>query len=215
MPRPYPMGGERQLIPAVTDRVVPSAPQGLPLDVGVVVVNVATCHAIARAVVHGKPLTHRIVTVTGGGIARPANVLAPVGTSLQELIDHCGGVTEAAHKVVAGGPMMGPALPNLDVAMVKGTGGITVMTREETPELHEGPCIRCGRCVDNCPLFLSPTKIAHAVKAREFEVGADFDMMACCECGCCAYVCPAQIPLTQYIRTGKLQWRNIAAAKKN
>jgi len=210
----YPMGGERQLIPAVLDRAVPSAPKGLPLDVGVVVVNVATAHSIARAVVRGKPLTHRVVSVTGGGVSQPANLLVPVGTRFSELIEECGGTRETACKVVAGGPMMGPTIPHLDVPVVKGTGGITVMTETETAHWQESPCIRCGRCVDNCPLHLSPTKIAHAIKHRDYDAANQYDMNACCECGCCAYICPAQIPLAQYIRAGKNQWRQIVAQKK-
>lgn len=210
----YPMGGERQLIPAVLGRVVPSAPKGLPLDVGVVVVNVATAHSIARAVVRGLPLTHRVVTVTGGGINSPANWLVPLGTMLSELIQASGGATEGAVKVLAGGPMMGPTVPNLNVPIVKGTGGFTVMREDETVRRRESACIRCGRCIDNCPLYLSPTKIAHAVKYRDYEMANRYDMNACCECGCCAFICPAEIPLAQYIRAGKNQWRVIQSQQK-
>ncbi len=211
----YPMGGERQLIPAVLGRTVPSAPKGLPLDVGVVVVNVATAHTIARAVVRGATFTHRVVSIAGKGVARPGNWLVPLGVMLGDLInDACGGVTDEAVKVLAGGPMMGPAVPHLNVPIVKGTGGFTVMRDDETAHRVEGPCIRCGRCIDNCPLFLSPTKIAHAVKHRDLEFANQYDMNGCCECGCCAYVCPAQIPLTQYIRSGKSQWRIIQAQQK-
>ena len=211
----YPMGGERQLIPAVLGRAVPSAPKGLPLDVGVVVVNVATAHSIARAVVKGLPLTHRVVSVTGGGVTEPGNWLVPVGTSFAELIGACcsGTRTEAA-KVLAGGPMMGPTVSNLNVPIVKGVGGITVMTEAETSRQEESACIRCSRCIDNCPLYLSPTKIAHAVKNRDFEYANSYDMTACCECGCCSYVCPAHMPLAQYIRAGKAQWRVIQAQKQ-
>ncbi len=203
----YPMGGERQLVPAVLDRIVPSAPKGLPLDVGVVMINVATAHSIARAVVRNQPLTHRVVTVTGRGVSRPGNWLVPIGTMFAELIEACGGVTDNALKVIAGGPMMGPAVPSLNVPVVKGTGGITVMIEKETTAWAETPCIRCGRCVDNCPLHLSPTKIAHAIKFRDYELANRYDMLACCECGCCAYVCPANIPLAQYIRAGKRRWQ--------
>ena len=211
----YPMGGERQLIPAVLGRTVPSAPKGLPLDVGVVVVNVATAHSIARAVARKQPLTHRVVCVTGHGVSRPGNWLVPIGTSFEDLVEACGGPTESAVKVLGGGPMMGAAIPHLKVPIVKGTGGITLMADDETLHRHEGPCIRCGRCIDNCPLFLSPTKIAHAVKHREYELANDYDMNACCECGCCAYVCPAEIPLAQYIRSGKVRWRVIQSRKQN
>ena len=209
----YPMGGERQLVPAVLGRAVPSAPEGLPLDVGVVLVNVATAHSIARAVVRGQPLTHRVVTVTGRGVSRPGNWLVPVGTMFSELIEHCGGVTTQALKVIAGGPMMGPTVPNLMVPVVKGTGGITVMIEEETARWQETPCIRCSCCVDNCPLHLSPTKIARAIKFRDYGAANRYDMMACCECGCCSYVCPAHIPLAQYIRAGKNQWRIVGSKK--
>jgi len=208
----YPMGGERQLVPAVLGRAIPSAPKGLPLDVGVVIVNCATAHSIARAVVKNAPLTHRVVTLTGRGVTQPGNWLVPLGTRFSELLERAGeGVTTEAVKVLAGGPMMGPTVPNLDVPVVKGTGGITVMTESETTRRQETPCIRCSRCVDNCPLHLSPTLIAHAVKFRDWERAAKFDVNACCECGCCSYVCPAHIPLTQYIRTGKNQLRLMAA----
>lgn len=211
----YPMGGERQLIPAVLGRCVPSAPKGLPLDVGVVVVNVSTAHGIARAVVKDQPFTHRVVTVTGLGVQKPGNFLVPLGTSLRELVEQCaGGVTAEAVKVLGGGPMMGPTIPNLEVPLTKGVGGITVMIDQETAHWKESACIRCGRCIDNCPLYLSPTKIAHAIKHREYEMANSFDMQACCECGCCSFVCPAQIPLAQYIRAGKNQWRLMEIQRK-
>jgi len=209
----YPMGGERQRIPAVLGRTVPSAPKGLPLDVGVIMVNVATAHSIARAVVRGIPLTHRVVTVTGAGVDRPGNWLVPFGTRFGDLLNNTAGLRAEALKVIAGGPMMGPTVPSLDVTVVKGTSGITVMTETETAHWPDSPCIRCSRCVDNCPLHLSPTKIAHAVKFRDYNLAQAYDMNACCECGCCSYVCPAQIPLAQYIRAGKNQARIMAAQK--
>ncbi|UCG33790.1 MAG: SLBB domain-containing protein, partial [Phycisphaerales bacterium] len=148
-------------------------------------------------------------------VSRPGNWLVPVGTMFGELIEEaCQGVTDEALKVVAGGPMMGPTVPHLNVPVIKGTGGITVMTERETARWKETPCIRCSRCVDFCPLHLSPTKIAHAVKHRDYDGADHYDMNACCECGCCSYVCPAHIPLAQYIRAGKLQARIIAAQKK-
>ncbi len=211
----YPMGGERQLIPAVLGRAVPSAPAGLPLDVGVVVVNVSTAHGIARAVVKDQPFTHRVVTVTGLGVQKPGNFLTPIGTKFSDLIENAaGGVTAEAVKVLAGGPMMGPTVPNLGVPVIKGVGGITVMIDTETAHWQEGACIRCGRCIDNCPLYLSPTKIAHSIKHRDYDLANEFDMLACCECGCCSFMCPAQIPLAQYIRAGKNQWRIIQAQRK-
>jgi electron transport complex protein RnfC len=214
----YPMGGERQLIPAVLGRVVPSAPSGLPLDVGVVVINVATAHAIARAVARGKPLTHRVVTVTGEGVNRPGNWLVPIGTILADLIESaCGGLKGTDVRLLAGGPMMGPALPHWEIPIVKGTGGITALPSRAVPA--ETPCIRCGRCLGHCPLRLSPSKIAQAVRQRDYDLAASLDANACCECGCCAFVCPAHIPLPQYIRAGKLQLRSrpapVQAAKES
>ncbi len=209
----YPMGGERQLIPAVLGRTVPSAPKGLPLDVGVVVINVATAHSIARAVVRDLPFTHRVVSVTGRGAQRPGNFLVPLGTLFGDLLEQCG-VADDAAKVIAGGPMMGPTVPHLEVSVVKGVNGILIMSDEEVAHGSESPCIRCGRCIDNCPLYLSPTKLAHAVKHRDLETAERYDLMACCECGCCSFVCPANIPLPQYIRSGKNLARVQAAQKR-
>jgi electron transport complex protein RnfC len=199
----YPQGAERQLSVAMVDREVPTG--GLPLDVGVVVQNVGTVAAIARAVVRGRPLTHRIVEVTGRGIRRPANLLVPIGTSYQDLIDHCGGLTEEADRVVSGGPMMGFTLGDLSVPITKGTSGVTVLTRAEVHRTIETACVRCGRCVDACPLHLVPTRIALAARAGNIDVAARYYVTACVECGCCAYVCPAGLPLVQLIRLGKIQ----------
>jgi electron transport complex protein RnfC len=194
---------------------VPPAPKGLPLDVGCAVVNVATAHSIAHAVVHGRPLTHRVVSVTGKGVEKPGNYLTPVGTPIRQLIEQAaGGIKTDAFKLLAGGPMMGMALPTLDMPVVKGCGGLTVMLEPETAHWRESPCIRCGRCIDHCPLYLSPRYAALAIKHRDYELASKYDLMSCCECGCCAYVCPAGIPLTQYMKAGKQQLRVIAAQKK-
>lgn len=197
----YPMGGERQVIPAVLGREVPTG--GLPLDVGVVVINVGTAAAIARAVVRGKPLTHRVVTVTGAGVRAPKNLLAPIGMRFEDLIRYCGGLTPDAARVVAGGPMMGFAVADLSTPVTKGTSGITVLTRADIRRADETPCVRCGRCVDVCPLHLVPTKAALAAKTRDWDLARAYHLQACCECGCCAYVCPAGIPLVQHMRMGK------------
>jgi len=199
----YPQGGERQLVPAVLGVEVPTG--GLPLDVGVVVVNVATAAAIARAVLRGKPLTHRVVTVSGSGIAGPKNLLVPIGIRYGDLIAFCGGLTDDAARVIAGGPMMGFALGDLDTPVTKGTSGLTVLTGREVRRADETSCIRCGRCADVCPLNLVPTKIALSARHQDWELARRYYITACCECGCCAYVCPAGIPLTQLIRMGKAQ----------
>lgn len=197
----YPMGGERQLIPAALGREVPTG--GLPLDVGVVVINVGTAAAIARAVLRGKPLTHRVVSVTGAGIAEPKNLLVGIGTPYSELIDFCGGLTPDAVRVVSGGPMMGFAVGDLSVPVTKGTSGIVVLRARDVRRTEETQCVRCGRCVDVCPLHLVPTKMALAARREDWDLAKRYYIAACCECGCCAYVCPAGIPLVQLIRTGK------------
>ena len=199
----YPMGGERQVIPAVLKREVPT--RGLPLDVGVVVVNVGTCAAVSRAVVRGGALTHRVVTVTGAGIARPKNLLVPIGASYADLIEFCGGLTDAAARVVAGGPMMGFALGDLDVPVTKGTSGLLALTNEDVRRAEETACVRCGRCADVCPLNLVPSKIALACRHKDWDQAKRYHLMACCECGCCGYICPASIPLVQLMRMGKAQ----------
>ena len=201
VPTKYPQGGERQAIYAITGRAVPTG--GLPLDVGVMVVNVATAAAIARAAVRGKALTHRIVTVTGAGVVRPANVLAPIGASYRELIDFCGGLRPEAARVIAGGPMMGFALGDLDTPVTKGTSGITALTARDVAKAEETNCLRCGKCVDACPLNLVPSKLAVAARGSDWDLARKYHMPACIECGCCAFTCPAAIPLVQLIRMGK------------
>ena len=197
----YPQGSERQLVPMLTGNNVPA--NGLPLDVGVVVVNVATAAAIARAVLRGKPMTHRIVTVTGRGVETPKNLLAPIGISYGELIEAAGGLSSDAARILAGGPMMGFTLGDLDTPVTKGTSGITALTRDDLQQIEETSCIRCGLCVDACPLNLVPTRIALAARKGAWSLAERYHIHACMECGCCAYQCPAQIPLVQLIRMGK------------
>lgn len=197
----YPQGGEKQTIAAALGRTVPGG--ALPLDVGVVVVNVATAAAIARAVVREKPLTHRVVSVTGSGIASPKNILAPVGASYRDLIDFCGGLTESTARVIAGGPMMGFAIGELDTPITKGTSGVVCLTADDVKPLAETHCVRCGRCVDVCPMNLVPTRLALASRNGDWDLAKQYHAFSCIECGCCAYTCPAGIPLVQLIRMGK------------
>jgi electron transport complex protein RnfC len=138
-------------------------------------------------------------------VVRPTNVLAPIGASLGELIDFAGGLTGDTERVVAGGPMMGFAVGSLDTPVTKGTSGVLALTAGELGEARETSCVRCGRCVDVCPLHLVPTKMALAARHKDWELARRYQITACCECGCCAYTCPAAIPLTQLIRMGKAQ----------
>jgi electron transport complex protein RnfC len=203
VPTKYPQGAEKQLVMAALGRTVPGG--GLPLDIGVLVINVGTAAAVARAVVRGKPLTHRIVTVSGDGIASPKNLLVPIGVAYRDVLEAAGGLTADAARVIAGGPMMGFTLGEFGVPVTKGTSGITVLTHDNLRQAAETACVRCGRCVDVCPMDLVPTRIALAARYRLWDQVRRFHAGACMECGCCAYECPAQIPLVQLIRLGKTE----------
>ncbi|MDO4583893.1 MAG: electron transport complex subunit RsxC [Planctomycetia bacterium] len=207
MPTKYPQGGEKQLILAALGRKVPLG--GLPMDVGAAVVNVGTCVSIAMAVLHDLPLTHRVVTVTGGGVERPGNFFVPIGTSIQTLIEHCGGLKESARRVIAGGPMMGFALGSLDIPVTKGTSGITVLTEEELRTPTTTHCIRCGHCVNVCPMNLVPTRLAMTSRAKQWSLFEKYHPMACVECGCCSFTCPAGVPIVQLIRIGKVELQRL------
>ena len=202
----YPQGSERQLIESILGRNVPTG--GIPPMIGVVVLNVATCAAIAEVVVLGNTLTHRVVTVTGQAIARPGNFYVPIGTSIGELIEFCGGATEKSAKVIVGGPMMGLAISDLSTPVTKTTGAITILTERQIGRAkltrQETACIRCGRCIEVCPERLNPTRIAHAVKYNDLDLAQSYYIVACMECGSCSFVCPANIELTGYIKTGKV-----------
>ncbi len=197
----YPQGSEKHLIKAVINREVPLG--GLPSDVGVAMTNVATITSVARAVMRSIPLTHRVVSITGGGIVQPKNLLVPIGIPMGALIDFCGGLRKTAARMVAGGPMMGFAFTNLNTPVTKGTSGITVLTHAEIRRVERTVCIRCGRCVDVCPMNLVPTKLAMASRLKEINLARTYNIMACFECGSCAHICPAGLPLVQLIRTGK------------
>ncbi len=197
----YPQGGEKQLIEATTGRVVPIGK--LPFDVGVLVINVATLFAIYEAVVKDKPLIERLVTVVGDGVKDSMNVWVPFGTRIQDIIDFAGGTTCEEVLVVAGGPMMGSALPSLEQTTVKGTNCILVLNRDNYKEPKEYPCINCARCVDVCPMRLMPTSIVRASKSNNQKKMTILEVNSCIECGCCSYVCPSRIKLVSWIRVGK------------
>uniref|UniRef100_UPI0032166581 electron transport complex subunit RsxC n=1 Tax=Clostridium sp. TaxID=1506 RepID=UPI0032166581 len=206
----YPQGAEKQLIYSVTKREVPTGK--LPADAGCIVQNVATIFAIREAVILGKPLTERIVTVTGGAIKTPKNLRVKFGTSLKELIDHCDGFNEQPIKVLSGGPMMGTALFTLDIPAIKGTSGILCLTKAEAVPTVESNCIRCGKCVNACPMFLLPNKLNAQVVRGDYESFEKFGGLNCIECGACSYSCPAKRNLTQTCKEGKK--RVIANRKK-
>lgn len=197
----YPQGAEKMLIKAVTGKEVP--PGKLPMDVGAVIQNIGTAIAIHDAVVKGEVLTVAALTVSGKGIKIPKNLLVPVGTPIQNVIDFCGGVTEDSVKIVVGGPMMGVAQFDLHAPVMKATSGILVLTKDEVAENPETPCLRCGQCVGACPLNLMPTKLARYSQLQKYEEAEGADVTVCMECGTCAYTCPANIPLVQWIRLGK------------
>ena len=202
----YPQGGEKQLIKSIIDKDVPVG--GIPPMIGVAVLNVATCAAIAEAVVLDRPLTYRLVTVTGKGIANRGNYYVPVGTTVQDMIEFCGGMTSNAAKVIMGGPMMGFAIADFSTPLTKTSGSLIFLTKEDITSAkykrRQTPCIRCGRCLDVCPANINATKIAHAVKHEMLDVAQRYHMASCIECGCCSFICPANIELTGYIKTGKI-----------
>ncbi len=207
----YPQGGEKQLIWALTHREVPSG--GLPADAGCVVLNVGTLHAIYEAVALGKPLIERVVTVTGGGVRNPANLLVRIGTSFRDCIDFCGGRTEDAEKILSGGPMMGVAQYDDAVPVIAGTSGIVVLSGQEAHVPPASPCIRCGRCYKVCPIRLLPYQISDAVDVGDTARAAQLHTMDCVECGACTYICPARRQLLQNIRIGKNRIRGLATKK--
>lgn len=197
----YPQGAEKVLIKAATGREVP--PGKLPADVGCVVMNVTSVAVLSRYLKTGMPLTEKRLTVDGGAIAEPKNVIVPIGTAVSDVIDFCGGFREEPGKVLFGGPMMGIALDDLCVPVVKNNNGITALTREEAAPRPVTACIRCGRCMAACPMRLSPLMLERAVARGDKEALARYDVMSCMECGCCAFTCPASRPLVQAMRLGK------------
>lgn len=211
LPTKYPQGSEKQLIYALTRCQVPSG--RLPMDVGTIVDNVGTAAAIARAVRTGEPLFQRVVTVTGGAVTEPKNLMVRIGTSLQDVVDFCGGLKEEPAKVICGGPMMGTAQHSLDIPITKGTTGILLFTQDEAVIPEPSNCIRCGRCVSVCPTRLMPLNISAQSMKGNYEEAEKLHAMDCIECGSCTFICPAKRPLMQYIRIAKKEI--ISARKKN
>jgi electron transport complex protein RnfC len=201
----YPQGAEKMLIKALLGREVPSGK--LPLHVGVVVQNVASAATIAEVFETGLPLVERIVTVTGRGVRRPANVIVPVGTKIRDVVAACGGFTDDAREIVFGGPMMGAAQANLDTPVVKGTSGVVVLAESEVKSRRSYPCVRCGHCLDACPVFLNPQRLGQLALNGRYADMETAHLADCMLCGCCSYTCPSNIPLAQLFALAKAALR--------
>lgn len=208
----YPQGGEKQLIAAVTGRQVP-APPALPIDVGAVVCNASTAIAVYEAVQKNKPLIERVVTVTGAAVPNPKNLLTRFGTPVEALIAKCGGLAEGDVKVINGGPMMGRALSNIAMPVMKGCSGITIMVGSATVRGVESACIKCAKCVEACPMGLEPYLLSKQARKKAWDAMEANDITSCIECGCCQFTCPANIPLLDYVRLGKQTVMGIIRAR--
>ena len=213
IPTKYPSGGEKQLIQIITGREVPSG--AIPAKLGIVVHNVGTAFAIHQAVTQGKPLIERVVTVTGKNVGKPGNYWLPIGTPVEHVLSATEFMPEPEQKVIIGGPMMGHALANIQVPILKGTNCILVPSSQEigtTPE--EKACIRCGECANACPALLLPQQLFWHAKAEEYDKAASYNLKDCIECGCCSYVCPSDIPLVEYYRIAKSALKQAADEKQ-
>lgn len=205
----YPQGAEKQLIKAILNREIPSGK--LPFDVGVIVDNVGTVIAIYEALHDNKPLIERVITVTGSGVKDPQNLQVRIGTLFSDIINECGGLRGEVAKIIMGGPMMGIAQYLLDMPVVKGTSGLVALIDKESLQIKTGPCIRCAKCVEACPMGLSPYLYGLYGGHEDYESMEKYHLTDCMECGVCAYGCPAKIPLVHYAKWGKME---IAKARR-
>jgi len=198
----YPQGAEKQLIKATLDREVPA--RGLPMKVGALVQNVGTALAVAEAVLEGKPLIERVVTVSGPGVKRPCNLRVPLGTGLSHLLEQAGGLNAFAERLVLGGPMTGWAQADLGASVVKGTGGLLALDRAMAASRDEFlDCVRCQRCAQVCPMYLYPNFLATAAELKQWPVADREGALDCIECGACAFGCPSRRPMVRFIREAK------------
>ncbi len=212
LPTKYPQGAEKMLIKMLVGKEIPSG--GLPMDVGVVVQNVGTVIAICDAITKGIPLIERVTTITGGSINEPKNLLLRIGTTFEDAISYCGGFKEDPEKIIMGGPMMGFAQYTLNVPIIKGTSGILALSKKDVNSGKESPCIKCGKCVEVCPMGLVPSMLSILGERNLYgEAKEDYDLFDCVECGSCVYVCPAKRKIVQYIRYSKAQNAALAKAK--
>lgn len=207
----YPQGAEKMLVESVLGVEVPTGK--LPMHVGALVQNVASAATIAEVFETGLPLVERVVTVTGRGIRKPGNFVIPVGTRLRDVIVHCGGLTDDAREIVFGGPMMGVAQANLDVPLTKGTTGVVVLADSEVMHAESHACIKCGKCLDACPVYLNPSLLGRLAKRDRWEDMERERLSDCMLCGCCSFVCPSSIPLSQMFGAARTMLRREKAAK--
>jgi electron transport complex protein RnfC len=207
LPSLYPIGSAKQMIEAVTGRQIPQNRRST--EMGVLVQNVGTCIAIFHAIRFGKPVTHRVITVSGRAIEQPGNLLVPIGMPIKEIISQCGGLKHQPARIVLGGPMMGRAVDDLNTPINKGTSGLLLLSADELPQTRPSACLRCGRCLDACPMSLAPQAMFAELKNDGFNKARQQGLNACLLCGSCAYVCPAALPLTQFFDWGQQQLRLI------
>ena len=208
----YPQGGEKQLVDAVIRRQVP-APPAIPVNVGAIVQNVGTAFAVYEAVMKRKPLFERYTTVTGKQLKNPGNFLVRMGTPMKDLIEICGGMPEGDNKLLAGGPMMGKALTTDEVPVCKGTNSVTIISGDEARRKPADPCIRCGKCVNVCPMGLEPYLLATCSAKKMWEKVEAEDITSCIECGSCQFTCPSHRPILDNIRFGKQTVMGIIRAR--
>jgi electron transport complex protein RnfC len=202
----YPQGSEKQLIDAILRRQIPAGQ--LPIAVGAIVQNIGSAYAVYEAVQKNKPLIERVVTITGRDLKNPGNLLVRIGTPIRHLIEYAGGLPDDTGKIVSGGPMMGRALAEIDLPVVKGTSGILAIPSSESERKEMGNCIRCAKCTSICCMGLNPSLLMNGVDFKDWELVEKNDIMNCLECGSCSFACPANRPLLDYIRKGKNRIRS-------
>ncbi|MDE7221012.1 MAG: electron transport complex subunit RsxC, partial [Oscillospiraceae bacterium] len=208
----YPQGAEKQLCQSITGRQVP--PGALPAAIGCAVFNIVTTMAIYNAIYHGKPVTHRVVTVSGSGVNEPKNLLCPIGTPISDVLDACGGVKKSTFKILMGGPMMGHSQFDMSAPIGKGTNAILAFCEKEERTVEHPACIRCGKCISVCPMHLQPVFMYQYQQAGMLPALEDAHVLDCIECGACTYICPGRLHLVQAFRAGKQLVNNAKAAAK-